>query len=539
MTLAPNFGQALTALARAVPDDRPALIHGDRTVTWGEFDRRTDSIAAGLLALGLSPGDVVGQQLRNGPDYLLAWFGCAKAGLIPVNINHQYGAAELADIYIRFGVKAVVLDADFAPAAGEAKAGAPELRHLILPGSSEWDALVGHPMPDDFTLADDPHALFYIATGGTTGMPKAVMWPHSAAWEAFGVSQWPRGPGEPPHVATTLGEHAAEAARHAPPSAITRSPTLMLSPLMHGAGLFAGLIVILHGGTLATVEGASFDADRAIDAVRDTGAVGITFVGDAFALPLADALERRADGADAVANLRFAVSSGAVFSPAVKQRLLAVQPQLVIVDALGSSESAGTAVSVTTVRGESAAGGFTSVPGRETRLFDDDLNEVPAGSGRYGVLARAGPLPLGYLGEDAVNARTFPVIDGRRWLMTGDLARMDADGRLEFLGRSNMCINTGGEKVSPEEVEAVLLDHPDVTDALVVSVPDERFGRRVAAVVRAPGSDELEGALNSLCRDRLARYKVPRLYVWTEDGLRLNNGKPDYRTAQRLADAAH
>ena len=194
------------------------------------------------------------------------------------------------------------------------------------------------------------------------------MWPHGAAWEAFGVSQWPFRPGEPPMVAETLADHAAEAARHPPPSAITRSPTLMLSPLMHGAGLFAGLIVLLHGGTLATVEGTSFDADRAIDAVRDTGAVAMTFVGDAFALPLADALERRADSAEALAKLRVVVSSGAVFSASVKRRMLAVQPGLMIVDALGSSESAGTAVSVTTVQGESATGGFKGVPGRETRL---------------------------------------------------------------------------------------------------------------------------------------------------------------------------
>ena len=160
MTLAPNFGHAIRAIARCVPDDRPALVHGDRTVSWGEFDRRTDSVAAGLLALGLVPGDVVGHQLRNSPDFLLAWFGCAKAGLIPVNVNHQYGAAELADIYTRFGVKAVVLDAEFAGAAAEARASAPELGQLLSVTSKQWTALVDHPVSADFTPDRDPNALF-------------------------------------------------------------------------------------------------------------------------------------------------------------------------------------------------------------------------------------------------------------------------------------------------------------------------------------------------------------------------------------------
>jgi fatty-acyl-CoA synthase len=211
-----------------------------------------------------------------------------------------------------------------------------------------------------------------------------------------------------------------------------------------------------------------------------------------------------------------------------------------IIDALGSSESSGTGIVITTAAGSSGGGKFQPLPGRETKLFDEQLKEIPPGSDGVGIVARTGPLPLGYLGEDAKNAATFPVIGGQRWLMTGDRARWAADGTLEFIGRDNMCINTGGEKVFPEEVEAVLLDHPAVKDARVVSLPDPRFGRKVVAVVQPQdaAAEGLQAALDAHARTGLAGYKIPRLYVITDNSLRLNNGKPDYKTAQALADAA-
>jgi 3-oxocholest-4-en-26-oate---CoA ligase len=226
-----------------------------------------------------------------------------------------------------------------------------------------------------------------------------------------------------------------------------------------------------------------------------------------------------------------------VFSPALKQRLIAHNPALMIVDALGSSESSGTGIVITTAAGSTGGGKFQPLPGRETKLFDENLTEIPPGSEGVGIVARTGPLPLGYLGEDEKNAATFPVIDGKRWLMTGDRARWAADGTLEFIGRDNMCINTGGEKVFPEEVEAVLLSHPCVKDARVVSLPDARFGRKVVAVVQGEGVAE-EAALDAHARAGLAGYKIPRAYIFTHKSLRLNNGKPDYKTAQALADAA-
>ena len=530
-----NFGVVLKRLASAIPADRLALVHGAREVTWGEFDALTDRIAAGLAARGLRPGDIAGQMLRNTPDYLLAYFGCVKAGVVPVNVNYHYKLRELADIFTRFGLKALFTTSDFAGAAAEAM---PAEALTVDVGSSDWEALCAHDLPAGFTVHDDPQALFLTATGGTTGMPKAVMWPMNEAWGAFSIGVWQRGPGAAPFVATSLDDQVAEAVKNGPENPASNSPLLLLSPLMHGAGQFTAVIHLLKGGTLALLPAEKFDADCALDEVQRNGARGIFIVGDAFALPLADRLDARGDGGEVLASLRTITSSGAVFSPALKARLIAHHPSLMIIDALGSSESSGTGIVITTAAGSSGGGKFQPLPGRETKLFDDNLQEVLPGSDAVGIVARTGPLPLGYLGEDEKNRQTFPVIDGKRWLMTGDRARWSADGTLEFIGRDNMCINTGGEKVFPEEVEAVLLDHPAVQDARVVSLPDPRFGRKVVAVVQtAEAAEGLAAALDTHARAGLAGYKIPRLYVITDRSLRLNNGKPDYKTAQALAEA--
>ncbi len=534
-TQAANFGSALKALAQGIEPDRPALIHGERFVSWGELDALTDRIAAGLRAKGLEPGDIAGQMLRNTPEYVLAYFGSIKAGLTPVNVNYHYKQRELADIFERFGLKALFTESDFAEVAEQAM---PDGAMTVDVGGSEWESLLLSELPDDFAVHDDPQALFLTATGGTTGMPKAVMWPFAEAWQAFSISVWQRGFGEPPFVATSLEEQVAEAAKIGPDHPASPSPLLLLSPLMHGAGQFSGMIHLLKGGTLALLPAEKFSAELALDEVKRLGARGVFIVGDAFALPLADALDAREDASKAIASLRSVTSSGAVFSESHKQRLIKHNPQLVVVDALGSSESSGTAIVITTAAGSSGGGKFSALPGRETKLFDENLNEIAPGSDGVGIVARTGPLPLGYLGETEKNAQTFPEIDGKRWLMTGDRARWVADGSMEFIGRDNMCINTGGEKVFPEEVEAVLLDHPGVQDVRVVSLPDPRFGRKVVAVVQPEvGRSDLREALDAHARAGLAGYKIPRLYVFTDGSLRLNNGKPDYKTAQGLADS--
>ncbi|TAD85786.1 MAG: acyl-CoA synthetase, partial [Sphingomonadales bacterium] len=495
-----NFATVLKALAAAIPPERPALLHGERVVSWRALDAMTDRIAAGLAARGLKPGDIAGQMLRNTPDYILAYFGCVKAGVVPVNVNYHYKPRELADIVGRFGLKALFTESDFAEVA---RAAMPAGALTIDAGSADWADLCASHVPEGFAVHDDPAALFLTATGGTTGMPKAVMWPMDQAWQAFSIGVWQRPPGTPPLVAGSLDEQVAEAVRIGPDHPASTSPLLLLSPLMHGAGQFTAVIHLLKGGTLALLPAPKFDADLALDEVKRLGARGLFIVGDAFALPLADRLDARGDAGEVLASLRSITSSGAVFSPALKQRLIAHHPALMIIDALGSSESSGTGIVITTAAGSSGGGKFQPLPGRETKLFDEHLNEILPGSDGVGIVARTGPLPLGYLGEDEKNRQTFPVIGGQRWLMTGDRARWAADGGLEFIGRDNMCINTGGEKVFPEEVESVLLDHPAVKDARVVSLPDPRFGRKIVAVVQPEGEVD-EAALDAHARAGLA-----------------------------------
>ncbi|MEP3052204.1 MAG: AMP-binding protein [Erythrobacter sp.] len=535
-----NFGVALKALAQEIEADRPALIHGDRVVSWSELDAVTDRIAAGLRKRGFKPGDIAGQMLRNSPDYMLAYFGCIKAGLSPINVNYHYKDRELRDIFHRFELKLVFVESDFAEIAAAAL---PTDAAIMDVGSAAWADLQGTELPNEFSIHDDPGALFLTATGGTTGMPKAVMWPFNEAWGAFSLSTWPRGFDQPPFVTTSLEEHAQEAGRIGLDHPLSGSPMLTLSPLMHGAGQFTSVLHLLKGGTVALLPSAKFDADLAIAEAARIGAKTLLFVGDAFAIPLLDRIEARPNGTQEIASVRVIYSSGAVFSSANKDRFLAHNAQMAIIDSLGSSEGSGAALIITTAAGSTGGGKFQAIPGRETKLFDEALEEVPMGSDRVGIVARTGPLPLGYLGDEAKSAETFPTIDGKRWLMTGDRARWAADGSLEFIGRDNMCINTGGEKVFPEEVEAVLVGHGEVHDARVVSLPDARFGRKVVAVIQPEmgGSltqSDLETVLDSYTRKHLAGYKIPRQYVFTQQTLRLNNGKADYKSAQSLADQA-
>ena len=307
-------------------------------------------------------------MLRNTPDYMLAYFGCVKAGAVPVNVNYHYKTRELADIFNRFGLKALFTESDFADAA---RAAMPDGAVMVDVGGADWTALCETPVSEGFAIHDDPQALFLTATGGTTGMPKAVMWPMDQAWGAFSIGMWQRPPGTPPLVTASLEEQVAEAARIGPDHPASTSPMLLLSPLMHGAGQFTAVIHLLKGGTLALLPGPKFDADLALDEIRRLGARGVFIVGDAFAVPLADRLDARGDGAEVLSSLRSITSSGAVFSPALKQRLIAHHPALMIIDALGSSESSGTGIVITTAAGSSGGGKFEPLPGRETKLFDE------------------------------------------------------------------------------------------------------------------------------------------------------------------------
>ena len=522
---AADFATLFEAVASRVPPERLALIHGDRQISWAALRCEVNRVASGLIALGLKSGDVVGQQMRNSPDYMITFFACARAGLTPVNLNYHYKASELRDIMTRFDVRMVVHDREFEHVTTEAVG----TENIILIDTEDGLAGLSEAGANETDVAmPEAERLFFVATGGTTGMPKAVMWRQQDSAQALMIPIWPMPPGMPPMVSESLDDHSAKAAAMPPARA------LILSPMMHGVGLYSALISLLRGGAVVTLPGANFNPDAVIDTVRDTQALSLVLVGDAFAFPLVTALHARSDAVEALASLKMLSSSGAVFSESNKTALIAINPAMMVVDALGSSESAGTAVKITTAAGTMGGDAFTPVPGRDVRLFNADGSPLPKGPGE-GIVGRSGPLPLGYYKEPELSARTFPTVGGVRYLVTGDRARIEEDGTITFLGRDNLCINTGGEKVFPEEVETCLCAHPAVHDARVFGIADPRFGQKIVAVVQGDGAAQAE--IEAYVRGALATYKAPRLWYFTDRYLRLNNGKPDYKTARDVAGA--
>jgi len=380
----------------------------------------------------------------------------------------------------------------------------------------------------------------FIATGGTTGLPKAVMWRQRDLWVNTFYGVWPPDGETPVEVTTTLERYAELAAEQDVYSMRTRGPNMVLSPLMHGAGLLTATVTLMKGGTIVTSAGRSFDAGRVLDEIARNKAIAVTLVGDAFAGPLAEELERRPTADADFSSVRVVMSSGVAFNSAHKEVMIKHNQNLMIIDALGSSEAGAAGMQVATAAGVEKKPAFRPFNLDEIKIFDDDMNEMPRGAEEFGMLARSGAIPMGYYGDPERTAKTFPVVDGVRYLILGDRARVTEDGIIEFKGRDNLCINTGGEKVFPEEVEDVLKQNPDVADALVVGMPHPRFGQMVTAVVRGreAGAAPSEADLQAYVKERLAGYKAPKRVFETEELLRLPNGKPHYKKAKAIAEAA-
>jgi acyl-CoA synthetase (AMP-forming)/AMP-acid ligase II len=534
-----NFAAAIDALCRAMPADAAALVHGEARLGWRELGERTDRLAAALAAADLPRGAHVGHFMRSGPAYLETAVACGKAGLTHVNINHRYEAAELRFLFETLDVRAVVYDREFADRVAALVGVGLDLRLCVEVGDGApvnrfarpFEALATEAAASPAAHAPAGDDLIVIATGGTTGMPKGVMWRHDDLWRALGVERNYVGrAGRPPPVAS-LEEHVAAVLRDGP-----RTVFCPLAPLMHGTGFMGAMVTLAQGGTVVTVPGARFDALAALRDIRRHGAQVVSIIGDAFGLPMADALDGHA-GEALFAGVRLLNSSGTALSPHVKERFLRHAPALTILDTLGSTETMGMGSSITR-RGEAAQSTRFRV-GPAVKVLDEAFREVPPGSGRAGRLARAGPVPLGYYGDPELSARAFPVVDGRRFAVMGDVCRVEADGGIEFLGRGDSVINSGGEKVFVEEVERALRAVDGIADAAVAGVPHARFGTVVGAAVNAlPGFPRDPATLRARLAGTLADYKIPRVVAFTDDSLRAPNGKLDYAAARRLLAAA-
>ncbi|MDQ6840486.1 MAG: AMP-binding protein [Actinomycetota bacterium] len=529
-----NFADVWEVVA-AERADLPAIDQGGDHLTWTAFDRRADALAATMIGLGLGPQARVAQYLYNGSAYLESVFASFKAGLVPVNTNYRYAAEELVYLWDDADVEVVIFDPAF-------ESHVEAVRHR-LPGVRTWLRVGGAgPLPYWAMAYEDAVAtpvtasvrapwgrsgddMLFIYTGGTTGLPKGVMWRQDDLWAILNRSGEVRHPegGNLGDVGLVLRQ----------PSRHPRPRLLPGPPLMHGTALFTVMSVFTSGGSVVLTEGRSFTAVEALEIVARERITQMTIVGDAFARPLLAELDA-APGRWDLSSLWLMVSSGVMWSAPVKAGLARHMPKLMMVDALGSSEAIGIGRSRSSSASTTATAGFQL--GQSARVVTEDGGDVAAGSGQRGMLAVQGRGPVGYHKDPVKSATTFRVIDGQRWTIPGDWATVNVDGSLTLLGRGSVCINTGGEKVFPEEVEEVLKTHPSVADSVVVGVPDERFGEAVVAVVEATvGVTVDEAALIGWVKGQLAGYKAPKRVLQVAGVNRGANGKVDYR---RLRDQA-
>jgi len=521
-----NHADLFEGIADAVPD-RLALVApgpgGTVRLTFAELDAHASRLAHHLTGAGVGPGDHVGVHLYNGVEYIATVLAALKIRAVPVNVNYRYVEAELSYLYRDAELVALVYDASFEDRVTAAASQAPSLRHRVVCGGTSpravayTDALAGAPPGRGFAprSADD---LYIIYTGGTTGMPKGVMWRCEDLFMAFGGGN----PLGPPRATPAAVVEAAAAGV---------GPVMMTAaPLMHGAAQMTTFLAWWQGGSV--VYNRRFDAAEVLRTIEREKVISLGVTGDAMARPLVDAITA---GSYDLSSLAAFSSTGAILSGTVRDRLSALLPNVLIIDSFGSSESGYTAAGV---EGSTPESGLRYRPNAGLTVLGEDLRPLTPGSGAVGQVAKCGSIALGYWNDEAKTAKTFVEVDGVRWLLTGDLASVGTDGTISVLGRGSQCINTGGEKVFPEEIEAVLKGHPGVFDAVVTGVPDERFGERVAAVVQPYEGPLSPEDLDAHCRSRLSGYKVPRVYAFVDRVERSPAGKADYRWARSIAEKA-
>ncbi len=519
-----NFADAWETVAGIVPES-PALVHGERRLTWAEFDRRANAVSLALLEAGAKAQDKVAQYLYNGPEYMESVFATLKAGLVPVNTNYRYTADELVYLWDNADVTAVVFHGCFSERIEALRARVPRVATWLWvdDGSGpcpQWarsyEEVAGHDaerVVAPWGRSGDDLVLLY--TGGTTGLPKGVMWRQDDLFRRLNAGNLIRVP----------DEGGTEGLRK---TIVGAGPSIIPAcPLMHGTGLYTAMGTLAVAGCVVTLTNRSFDPVDLLETVGRENVNVLAIVGDAFAKPILTALDAE-PGRFSLSTLLAIISSGVMWSEETKRGLLRHHPTMMLIDAFSSSEALGMGASVSTGNAAESTARFTLGP--DVRVIDPETNtDVEKGSGRRGVLALGGLNPLGYYKDPDKTAATFRLIDGVRYSIPGDYATVEADGSIKLLGRGSVVINTGGEKVFPEEVEETLKLHPAVQDAVAIGVPDERFGEAVTAAVELqPGMSATQDELIEHVRSRLAAYKAPRHVRFVDSIGRSPSGKLDY-----------
>lgn len=526
-----NLADLFEAVCDAVPD-RTALVCGDRRISFRELDERATRLAHHLAANGVQAGDHVGLYLYNGPEYVEGTFAAYKLRAVPINVNYRYVEAELSYLFDNADLVALIHGREFVPRIAHVKAECPKLRTFVAVedgshedrdtmGAAEYEAALAAASPERDFAPRSEDDLYILYTGGTTGMPKGVMWTQ----KDFFLS--------------TIGPLLAlSGAKFDTPEDVVAgardgagSVSFPIAPLMHGAALWVAIMTVLAGNTLVLSSQRKLDPHEVWSTVEREKVVGMSIVGDAMARPLVEALDEPGASYD-LSGFFVIGSGGALLSPAVKAKMAERLPHVFVSDSIGASE--------TGYQGMFASADDQGRPRfvmtDSTTVLDDDGHPLEPGSGVVGRLARGGYVPIGYYKDPEKTASVFVEAGGRRWVLPGDMAMVEADGSIVLLGRGSVSINSGGEKIFPEEVESALKSHPDVFDVVVVGVPDERWGERVAAVVKPrPGATPTVAELAAHAREHIAAYKVPREVHLVDEVVRSPSGKADYRWAKATA----
>ena len=543
-----NLSTVFSTLATTLPDSR-ALVWRGQEWTFAQTDRRVDGFAHYLTSLGLgchterdqlagheSGQDHLGLYLRNGNEYLEAMLGSYRSRVAPFNVNYRYVDAELSYLIANANARALVYHAEFAPRVAAVRDDLPGLEVLIqvadesnnplLPGAVAYESIIETPEPAGGMPVPRGEDLFVLYTGGTTGMPKGVLWRQN---DVFVTSMGGRHFGS--DVALSGYAELAERAATAPGA----TSVLLIPPLMHGAAQWGVFQVLSLGGWVAFPDDVErMRPEQILRLAERERVISIPVVGDAIARPLIDELER---GSYDLSGLISISNGGAALTPSVRRRFLERLPNLLFIDTAGASESG---LQMNAMSGKDTPKPMAVFdPGSETAVVSADFTRVLEPGEGEGWLARRDLIPLGYLGDAEKTGRAFPTIDGVRWAVPGDRALALADGRVELLGRDSATINSGGEKIFAEEVELALKAHPDVYDVVVVGRPSERWGSEVVAIVQCvPDTSPSDDELTEVCARYVARYKLPKAFVRTTEVRRSPAGKADYRWASSIAAAS-
>ncbi len=516
----------------AVPD-RTALICGDEHLTYAQLEEKANRLAHYLIDQGVKKDDKVGLYCRNRIEIVIAMLGIVKAGAILVNVNFRYVEGELRYLFDNSDMVALVHERQYCDRVANVLPDTPKVKTVLVVedgseldyqryGGVEFYSALAQGSPERDFGPRSPDDIYLLYTGGTTGFPKGVMWRHEDIYRVlFGGTDFATG--EPIADEHGLAKQAAEN----PP--MVRYP---IPPMIHGATQSATWMALFSGQT--TVLAPEFDADEVWRTCEKEKVNLLFFTGDAMARPLLDALA----GAERdLSSLFLLASTAALFSPSLKDQLLELLPNRVITDSIGSSET-GFGGSSIVAKGQTHTGGPRVTVDKNIAVLDDNGERIEPGSGVRGIIAKSGHIPVGYYKDEKKTAETFRTINGVRYAIPGDYATVEEDGTITMLGRGSQSINSGGEKIYPEEVEGALKGHPDVFDALVVGVPDERYGQCVAAVVqRRAGTNPSLLELDAFVRREVAGYKVPRKIWWADEIQRTPAGKPDYRWAKGQTEA--